>query len=244
MLIRRDVFGKYRQSVLGFTWAFIPPLLQMVVFTVIFGNVAKLGPEGTPYYIFSFTALLPWNYFSKALQSCGNSLISGQNLITKVYFPRLVLPLTGVIGCLIDLAIGMVVLVILMIVGGIAPPPQIILLPVFIVIACITALGAGLWITALSVRYRDIAFATPFLISLWMFVTPVIFAVEKIPEKYQLLLWLNPMTGVIEGFRWSIIGTSSPVWTYMAGSLTITCLVLLGGLYYFKAMERSFVDVI
>jgi lipopolysaccharide transport system permease protein len=244
MLIKRDVFGKYRQSVLGFTWAFIPPLAQMVVFTLIFGNVARLGPEGIPYYIFSFVALLPWNYFARALQTSSNSLLAGQALLTKVYFPRLVLPMTGALGSLIDLAIGMVVLLPLMLFAGIAPTWRLLVLPVFIFIALMTALGAGFWLTALSVRYRDVSFALPFFISLWMFVTPVIFAVEKIPQQYQLLLWLNPMTGVIEGFRWSLLGLAPPAWPYMALSLGIVAALLVTGGIYFRTMERTFADVI
>jgi lipopolysaccharide transport system permease protein len=244
MLIKRDIFGKYRQSLLGFTWAFIPALAQMLVFTLIFGKVANLGPAGVPYYIFSFVALLPWNYFTRSLQTSSNSLLAGQGLITKVYFPRLILPMAGTLGSLIDLAIGMVVLSVLMVFAGVVPTWRLLLLPVFVTIAMLTALGVSLWLTALSVRYRDVSFALPFLISLWMFLTPVVFAVEKIPSSYQLLLWLNPMTGVIEGFRWSLLGLAPPHWSLMGLSLGIVAAVLISGGLYFRTMERTFADVI
>ncbi len=245
MLIKRDVFGKYRQSVLGFTWAFVPPLAQMIVFTIIFGRLGKMGPSDTPYYLFSFTALLPWNYFSRAMNSSGNSLISGKGLLTKVYFPRLILPLTGVVGSLIDFAIGLGVLAILFLLSGITPTAKILFLPGFLLLACVTVLAISLWLTALSVRYRDIQFIIPFLLQIWMFITPVVFAIEKVPEKYKVFVWLNPMCGVVEGFRWALISTyKTPNWQYMSISFGIMILVLISGLYYFKYTEDTFADII
>lgn len=243
MLVKRDIYGKYRQSALGFTWAFLPPLMQMVVFTLIFGRVAKLGPEGIPYPVFSFTALLPWTYFSRALTSSSTSLLTGRDLFSKVYFPRLILPLTGVVSTLVDFVIAFFVLLALMAWYHVVPTVEILLLPVFIAIAITTALGCGMWLTALSVKYRDVNFVTPFLVQLWMFVTPVIFAVEKIPEKFQLLLWLNPMTGVVEGFRWVLLGQSAPNWYYMSLSIVIVVIVLVSGTIYFKYMEKTFADI-
>ena len=244
MLILREVRGRYRQSALGFTWAFIPPLVQMFIFTIIFGNVAKLGPDGVPYPIFCYAALLPWTYFSRALTGAGQSLLAQRNLLTKVYFPRLILPLTGVAAALIDFVIAFVVMVVLMVWFGLVPGWEIIMLPFFIVIAVLTAFGVGMWLTALSVKYRDIKFATPFLVQTWMFITPVIFSVDKIPDKYQVLLWMNPMTGVIEGFRWSLLGQPHPNWQLMILSLGIVFIFLVIGAFYFKQMERTFADII
>ncbi len=244
MLVKRDVQGKYRQSALGFTWAFIPPVIQMVIFTLIFGKVAKLGPENIPYPIFSYAALLPWSYFSRALTGAGSSLLRQKNLLTKVYFPRLILPLTGVAGALVDFLIAMAIMAGLMVWYRVTPGWGILMLPVFISIAMLTALGVGMWLTALSVKYRDVGFITPFLIQIWMYVTPVIYAVEKIPERFQVFLWMNPMTGVIEGFRWSLLGQQHPDWVMMGLSLGIVLALLLSGFYYFKRMEKTFVDII
>ncbi len=233
-----------RQSVLGFTWAFIPLLAQMVVFTVLFGNVAKLGPEGYPYHLFSLGALVPWTYFTRALGNTGNSLVAGRNLLSKVYFPRLVLPLTGVVGCLVDLAIGLAVLAIVTLCSGVIPGVRAFFLPVFILIAFLTALGFGLWLAALSVKYRDVVFATPFMLSIWIFLTPVVYAVKKIPAKYQVYLWLNPMTGVVEGFRWSLFKHPTPNWHYMGLSCLIVLVILISGLFFFRSMEKTFADII
>lgn len=244
LLIKRDIVARYRQSALGFTWAFIPPIAQMMVFTLIFGKIAKLGPDGVPYFLFSFAALLPWNYFTNALTNTSGSLLSGKTLITKVYFPRLILPLASAAGALVDFLIGFVVLAVLMIFAGHALTMKILLLPLFLVIAFATALAVGLWLTAMSVKYRDVSFISRFVIQLWLFLTPVVFAVEKIPEKYQFWLWLNPMTGVVEGFRWSLLGTSSVNWPYMLCSLTIVLAILVSGFLYFKASEQDFADLI
>jgi lipopolysaccharide transport system permease protein len=244
MLIIRDVQGKYRQSALGFLWAIIPPVVQMVVFTIIFGRVAKLGPDNIPYPVFSFAALLPWTYFSRALTTSGGSLIGKKNLLTKVYFPRLILPLTGVFGVLFDFAIAFLIMIGLLFWYSIVPGWEIVFLPIFIIIAMLTALGVGLWLTSLSVKYRDVAFVTPFFVQIWMYVSPVIFSIDKIPEKYHLLLWLNPMTGVIEGFRWVLLNQTPPDWSMMCFSLLINVFVLITGLFYFKRMEKTFADII
>lgn len=246
MLIKRDVWGKYRQSVLGFTWAFVPPLAQMIVFTVVFGEMGKMGPDGdTPYYLFSFAALLPWNYFNRAMTTSGNSLIASKSLISKVYFPRLVLPLTGVIGSLIDFAIGFVVLIALFLISGVFPSLRILTLPAFLLLALVTVLAISLWLTALSVKYRDVAFIIPFALQLWMFLTPIVFSLDKVPERFRVYAWLNPMTGVVEGFRWSLISTyPAPNWQYMAISLGIMIVVLITGLYYFRHTEDTFADII
>lgn len=244
LLILRDIQAKYRQSVLGFTWAFIPLFVQMVIFTIIFGRVAKLGPEGIPYPLFSYAALLPWSYFSRALGGVGGSLLKQSGLFSKVYFPRMLAPLIGVFAALVDFMIAFVFLVVLMIWYEVVPSWSILFLPCFILIAMLTALGCGLWLTTLAVKYRDVNFITPFLIQIWMYVTPVIFAIEKIPEKYQIFLWLNPMTGVIEGFRWAILGQAAPNWVLMSYSWGVMLLILISGAYYFRRMEKTFVDII
>ncbi len=244
MLVIREVQGKYRQSVLGFAWAFMPALTQMLIFTVLFGEVAQLGPDNIPYPIFSYAALLPWTFFATALTSAGGSVVSGRGLFTKVYFPRLVLPLAGVCAALVDLAISSVIMGLLMLYFGVVPGIEILLLPVFILIAIGTALGVGLWLTAASVKYRDVKFATPFMVQIWMYITPVIFSLDKIPEEYRYLLWLNPMTGVIEGFRWALVGQAPPEWSLMGLSLGVIAVILIGGVIYFTSFERKFADIV
>jgi lipopolysaccharide transport system permease protein len=244
MLVLREVQGKYRQSALGFLWAIIPPIIQMVIFTFIFGRIAKLGPDGIPYPIFSFAALLPWTFFSRALSNAGASVFGQRGLLSKVYFPRLVLPLTGVVAALFDLVIAFVIMVILMVWYQIIPGWQIFLLPFFVLMAMLTALGVGLWLTTLNVKYRDVGFVTPFFIQMWMYVTPVIFSVDKIPSKYQTLLWLNPMTGVVEGFRWSLLGQAPPNWSLVVLSFGVVIFLLVSGAIYFKHMEKTFADII
>ena len=244
VLIKRDTFGKYRQSVLGFTWAFIPPVVQMLVFTLIFGNIAQIGPNGIPYYLFSFVGLLPWNYFSRALTQTGGSLVGAKGLVSKVYFPRLVLPLVGVLGGLVELMIGMVILAIILVVSGTAPRIELVFLPVFIVVCMTTVLSVGIWLAALGVKYRDITFITPFLLQVCMFLTPVIYTIEKIPERFQYLVWLNPMTGVVEGFRWSILGHPSLSWNYIGISIGMIVILLCSGLVYFRYVERTSVDIL
>jgi len=244
LLVKRDIYGRYRQSALGFMWAFIPAVMQMVVFSFIFGRVAKLGPEGIPYPVFSFAALLPWTYFSRALTSSGNSLIGSKNLISKVYFPRMVLPLTGVVGSLVDFAISLVIMFGLMVWFGVYPGWEIVMLPVFLLISLLTALGVGFWLTALSVKYRDVIFVTPFLIQIGMYVTPVIYSLEKLPAKFSTFIWLNPMTGVVEGFRWALLGQTIPRWDLMLLSIGIVVIVLVTGILYFRRTERTLADIV
>ena len=243
-LILREVQGKYRQSKLGFLWAIIPPILQMFIFTIIFGKVARLGPENIPYPIFSYAALLPWLYFTRALSGAATSVVGKGVLINKVYFPRLILPLTGVFAALVDLVMASTIMGGIMIWYRVIPGWGIIMVPAFILLAMITALGVGMWLTALHVKYRDVGFVTPFLIQMWMYVTPVIYSIDKIPEKYQIFMWLNPMTGVIEGFRWALLGQASPNWSMMGLSLGIIFILLVSGAFYFKSMEKTFVDII
>ena len=243
-LIWRDVKVRYKQTMIGAMWAVIQPVMTMVLFTVLFGNFAKIPSDGLPYPIFAYAALLPWNYFSQAIVRGGASLVGNANLISKVYFPRLIVPLSAALGPLVDFGIAFVVLVGMMIWFGITPTWGVLALPLFLFLALVTALAVSLWLSALNVRYRDVGHTIPFLTQLWMFASPVVYSVSLIPERWRLLYSLNPMVGVIEGFRWALLGKASPDFGVMAVSTTVMLAVLLGGVVYFKQMERTFADVV
>ena len=240
----RDIKVRYKQTALGAAWAILQPLLTMVLFSVIFGQLAKLPSEGVPYPIFTFTALLPWQLFAFALTQSSNSLVGSQNLITKVYFPRLVVPLSSVMAGVVDFAIAFVVLLGLIVFYGIRLTPALLLLPVFLLLALASALAVGLWLSALNVKYRDIRYVVPFLTQFWMYASPIAYSSSIVPEKWRWLYSLNPMTGVVEGFRWAILGKSSLDVLSMSISAVVVALLLTGGLFYFKRMESSFADVI
>jgi len=244
LLIMRDISARYRQSVVGYGWAVIRPVLSMAIFTVIFGFFARLPSDGAPYAIFSFAALMPWMYFSGALASVTNSVVGSGSMLTKVYFPRLILPLTGVVGGLAELAIQGVILGLLMAWYRVTPGWPIALIPVWVLMCIVTALAFGLWLTALNVKYRDVGMAVPFLLQVWMYLCPIIYPSSVVPPKWRLLYGLNPMAGVIEGFRWSILGTAAPDWIMISASFAAVSAILVGGLYYFRAVEASFADVI
>ena len=244
MLVWRDVSVRYKQSLVGIGWAIIQPLFTMIIFTIIFGRFAKLPSDGVPYPVFSFCALLPWNYFSRSLGGASDSLVSSANLITKVYFPRLILPLSRVFTGLVDFAISFLVLLAMMVWYRITPTIGLLLLPLLICIAMITALGIGLWLTALNVKYRDIAFVVPFITQFWMFASPVAYSTSIVPQKWQWLYGLNPMAGVIEGFRWALLGKTAPDFAMMLASFVGICVIFITGLIYFKRMERTFADVV
>jgi len=242
----RDVLIRYKQAVLGVLWAILQPFLTMVVFTVVFNRILDVqSPDSAiPYAVFSFTGLLPWNYFAGALSRSGTSLVGNANLITKVYFPRLVIPISGVLAGLVDLALSFVVLLGLMAAYGIAPTWHIVFVPIFVLLALVTALAVSLWLSALDVLYRDVQYTIPFLVQLWMFVSPVIYPISSIPEgPLRVAFALNPMTGVIGGFRWAMLGQEFPG-GYMWVSLAVVAVLLVGGLFYFKRMERVFADVV
>lgn len=240
----RDVKVRYKQTALGAAWAVIQPVFTMLVFSVFFGRLAKVPSDGIPYPVFAYCALLPWNFFAGALDRAGNSLVGSSNLITKIYFPRLVIPMSAVLAGLLDFAIAFVVLVGLMLYYGIAPTRAILLLPLFLLLAVVTALAAGLWLSALNVQYRDVRYAIPFLVQFWMYASPVAYSSTLVPEQWRALYGLNPMAGVIDGFRWALLGRSDPPGALLAVSVVIIALLLIGGLLYFRRMEQTFADVV
>jgi lipopolysaccharide transport system permease protein len=240
----RDIKVRYKQTALGAAWAVLQPLLTMVVFTIIFGKLAKIPSDGIPYPIFSYCALLPWQLFAKALTGSSNSLVGSSNLITKVYFPRLVIPISSVLSGLVDFAIAFMVLLGMMAYYHIWPNFHIIALPAFILMAIITALAVGLWLSALNVKYRDVRHTTPFLVQFWLYATPVAYPSSLIPAHYRFILGLNPLAGVVEGFRWALLGRGGGLGPMMWVSVLVVCLLLVTGLFYFRKMETSFADIV
>jgi len=243
-LIWRDVKVRYKQTALGAAWAVIQPFFMMVVFSLFFGRLAKVPSDGIPYPVFTFCALLPWQLFANALTESSNSLVGNQNLITKVYFPRLVVPISAVLGGLVDFVIAFVILLGMMLYYGIVPGWAIVTLPGFILLAVLTALGVGLWLSALNVQYRDVRYTIGFLVQLWLFLTPVAYPSSIVPEKWRPLYGLNPMAGVVEGFRWALLGNSQPPGAMLWVSVAVVILILFGGLYYFRRMEQQFADIV
>ncbi len=240
----RDVKVRYKQTALGALWAIIQPFFLMVVFSLFFGRLAGVPSDGIPYPIFTFCALLPWQLFAHALTESSNSLIANERLITKVYFPRLVVPIAAVLGGLVDFVVAFVILLGMMAYYKIVPTWAIVTLPAFILLAIMTALGVGLWLSALNVQYRDVRYTINFLIQIWLFVTPVVYPSSIIPAAWRPLYGLNPMAGVVEGFRWALLGKSEPPGVLLAVSVVMVMLILIGGLYYFRRMEQEFADVV
>ena len=243
-LTKRDIKVKYKQTVLGGLWAIIQPVFTMVVFTLFFGRLAKMPSDGIPYPIFVYAGLLPWTYFANALSVSGSSLVGSANIITKVYFPRLIVPTSASLGGLLDFFIAMLVLVALMVYYHFIPGIGVLLFPLLVGLTFLCALGVGLWLSALNVKYRDIRYVIPFLIQLWMFVSPVIYPVSMVKKKYQWLLALNPMGGVIKAYRAAILGHSPVDWTLLVISTGIILMLLISGLFYFRSTERYFADVV
>ncbi|MCL4302449.1 MAG: ABC transporter permease [Anaerolineae bacterium] len=242
-LIWRDVKVRYKQTVLGAAWAVIQPFATMVVFSIFFGKLGKIPSDGIPYPVFAFTALLPWTFFANGLSQSSNSLVGSAHLITKVYFPRLVMPLSGVLAGLIDFVIAFVVLLGMMLFYGMEPTAAVIWLPFFLLLALTTALGTGLWLSALNVQYRDIRYVVPFLTQFWLFATPIAYPSSLLSQPWRTLYGLNPMAGVVEGFRWALLD-SSPPGAMLAVSSGAAILLLISGLYYFQRMEKTFADVV
>ncbi len=245
MLVIRDVVGKYRQSVLGVAWAIILPLTQTATVVLTLGKIADLGPSGHKYGLFVFIALVPWNYFTRALQNSGQSLLNNQTLLTKVYFPRLILPLSGVIAALLDFAICLAILVAWLMISSTGLSPRLLAIPVIILYTSFVAISLGLWTTTLSIKYRDIAFILPACIQLGLFITPVMFSLDKLAVDQRSFFWLNPLCSVVEAFRWAILPDyPTPPLRFVLVSITATAVVLLSGLVLFRRMETTIVDII
>ena len=241
----RDILVRYKQTALGIAWALLQPLLTMAIFTVVFGRIAKLPSDGVPYPVLVFAALLPWQFFSQGLGGAANSLITSSNLISKLYFPRLIIPAGAVVTSAVDFLISAAFLSLLMIWYGVTPSVRLLTLPFFAVLALGAALGAGIWLSALTVKYRDFRYLLPFILQLGMYISPVGFSSSVVPDKWRLLYSLNPMVGVIDGFRWAIIG--SPAQLYLPGlalSVMMVMTLLVAGVMYFRGTERTFADVI
>ena len=243
-LIWRNIKIRYKQTVLGAAWAVIQPFFTMIVFSIFFGRLAGIPSEGVPYPIFAYTALVPWTFFANALSQASNSLLEHERMITKIYFPRLLLPLASVLSGLLDFAISFSILIGLMVWYGLTPTIGVLLVPFFVLTATLTALGVGLWLSALNVRYRDVRYVIPFLVQFWLFSTPIAYPSSLVPEKWQFLYGLNPMAGVVEGFRWALLSSSSNSTELVLASLLTMSVVLISGLYYFRRMEETFADVV
>jgi len=241
----RDLKVRYKQTLLGFSWAIIKPFMTMVVFSIIFGKLAKMDSGGLPYPIFYYTALLPWDLFTNALSIASRSLVQNSNMITKIYFPRIILPLSSVLAGLADFAIAFLVLIGMMIFYKIPVTPRVWFLPLFLLLTVLTSLGVGLWLSAMNVLYRDINYITPFLTQFWWVVTPIAYSTSIFTGRWSSVLALNPMTGVIEGFRWSLLNTTQPlsIPTILVSAL-ISLVVLVTGILYFRRMERLFADMV
>ncbi len=240
----RDIKVRYKQTFLGMAWAVVQPFFMMLIFTVFFGRLAKVSSDGLPYPIFVYTALLPWQLFSRALTDASTSLVVNERLITKVYFPRLLIPASAVLASLVDFGIAFVLLLGMMLYYSIAPTGAVWTLPLFILLALMSALGIGFWLSALNAQYRDIRYTLPFLTQIWLFVTPVVYPASLVPEGWRLLYGLNPMTGVVEGFRWALLGKGGGIEPMLAVSVIVILVTFIGGLYYFRRMERTLADVV
>lgn len=247
-LVWRDLKARYKQTLLGVLWIVLQPVFTMVVFSLLFGKLLNVPSGGVPYPIFAYAGLLPWNYFAASLNRSSLGLVANSHLITKIYFPRLTIPISGVLSGLVDFGVAFLVLVALMVYYGIAPTSRVVLLPALLLLAVLTALGFGLWFSALNARYRDVNHMIPILIQLWMYLTPVIYSVTLIPEQFRWLMALNPMAAVVEGFRWALLGEQvadvGPPGALFFVSTAIALLVLVSGVVFFRTTERSFADII
>lgn len=241
----RDILVRYKQTIIGIAWALIRPFLTMVVFTIIFGKLAQLPSEGVPYPIMVFAAMLPWQFFANSVTEASNSLIGNVNLISKVYFPRLIIPTSSVITSLVDFLISATILAVLMMWYQLVPSWRIIMLPFFIAAAFAAAMGTGLWLSALNVKYRDFRYIVPFIVQFGLYISPVGFSSTIVPDRWRLLYSLNPMVGVIDGFRWALLGGNARIfWPGFIVSLSIVAIVFAYGIWYFRKTEKTFADVI
>jgi lipopolysaccharide transport system permease protein len=240
----RDLKVRYKQTILGATWAILQPFLTMVVFSIFFGRLAEVPSDGLPYPVFSFAALVPWTFFANGLTQGSNSVVANAGMVKKIYFPRLTLPVATVMAGLVDFALAFAVLIGMMYFYRIAPTSNIVWLPLFLLLALITALGASLWFAALNVRFRDVRYIVPFLVQLWLFLTPIAYSSEIVPEQWRLIYSLNPMVGVVEGFRWALLGTNTEPGPMVVVSAFVSLFLLVTGVIYFRRMERSFADIV
>jgi lipopolysaccharide transport system permease protein len=244
-LVWRDVKVRYKQTLLGAAWAILKPFLSMVIFTVIFAGLARLETDGAPPPVFYYAGLLPWVLFQDGVTKAGNSLVTGSNLITKVYFPRIAIPLASVVAGIVDFALAFLILIGMMVFYGVAPTSAVWTLPLFLFLALITSLGVGLWLSALNVSYRDIGYVTPFLVQAWLYASPVVYSTSIIPEGWARIVYgLNPMAGVVQGFRWGILGGDAPAPILLALSVGVALFLLISGILYFRRTERTFADVV
>jgi lipopolysaccharide transport system permease protein len=243
-LVWRDIKVKYKQTALGVAWAVLQPLLATLIFSIFFGRLARMPSDGVPYPVFAYVALVPWQYFANALTESSNSLVASQNLIKKVYFPRLVIPLGTVIAGLVDFCFAFLVLIGMMFYYGITPSASIFLFPVFLLLAVGTALAAGLWLSALNVQFRDVRYTIPFLTQFWLFATPVVYPSSLVPAKYRMWYGLNPMAGVVDGFRYALLGRAGKPGPMIWVSALAVAVLLIGGLLYFRKMESTFADIV
>ena len=240
----RDIKVRYKQTALGASWAIIQPFFTMVVFSLFFGKLAKMPSDGIPYPVFSYAALVPWTFFANGLSQASNSLVGSANLIKKVYFPRLAVPIATVLSGVVDLALAFVVLIAMMLWFGIVPTANIVWLPFFLLLALVTSLGVGLWLSAMNVQFRDVRYVVPFLTQFWMFATPIAYPSSLLSEPWRTLYGLNPMTGVVEGFRWALLGSGNAPGPIIVLSSLAAVAILVSGTYYFRRMEKNFADVV
>jgi len=240
----RDIKVRYKQTALGAAWAIIQPFFAMVVFSLFFGKLAKVPSDGIPYPIFTFTALVPWTFFANALNQSSNSVVTSSHIVKKIYFPRLIVPISSTLSGLVDFIFAFVVLLGMMLYFNITPTSNIVFLPLFVLLALAAALGVGLWLAAINVQYRDVRYAVPFLIQIWMFTTPIVYPSTLLPEPWRTLYGINPMAGVVEGFRWALLGTNTAPGMMIIASSTVTLAILIGGAFYFRRLESTFADIV
>ena len=242
-LVWRDVKVLYAQTILGFLWAILQPLIQIVIFTIVFGTVAKVSTDGIPYILFSTVAIIPWTYMSQSMTQSSQSLISGQHMLGKVYFPRLIFPLTSVLAKLVDFGISMLIILGVILYYRVLPTWNLLLFPLFVMLMVSISAGVGMWLSAMAIRFRDVKLAMPFAVRMLMYTAPIVYSASSIPETYRIIYSLNPIVGVIEGYRACLLGTPMP-WPYIWPGMITAAILLISGAFYFKRMERVFVDVI
>ena len=240
----RDLKVRYRQTILGVSWAVLQPFLTMVILSLFFGRLAKVPSDGLPYPVFSYAALVPWTFFASSLTTASNSIISSSNMLKKIYFPRMTLPIAAVLSGLVDLFLALLVLLGMMLVYGLVPTANVLWLPALLLLTLVTSLGASLWLSAMNVQFRDVRYAVPFLIQAWMFATPVAYPSSLLSEPWKTVYGLNPMAGVVEGSRWALLGTDTAPGLIILVSTLVAVALLLSGAYYFRRMEKSFADIV